>query len=127
MNSSFNHLRAQPSPASERSIHPDKLDQIIEAIASGKYSWACVLLLRFSGYNPLHYIPYSTYNRIIKDGEPRSLKADPMKPRSVNLTGLSREDLSQSPTIDDLEHLEPIPEESHQVNGGFSWLAKLRW
>ncbi|MFO5476534.1 MAG: HetP family heterocyst commitment protein, partial [Dolichospermum sp.] len=32
-----------------------------------KYSWACVLMLRFVGYNPMHYIPYRTYNRILKE------------------------------------------------------------
>ncbi|NEP49837.1 MAG: HetP family heterocyst commitment protein, partial [Moorea sp. SIO3C2] len=30
----------------------EQLNQVIEAIISGKYSWACVLILRFSGYNP---------------------------------------------------------------------------
>ena len=39
---------------------------IIAAISEGKYSWACVLILRSAGYNPLHYMPYRTYNRIIK-------------------------------------------------------------
>lgn len=44
----------------------EQLNQVIEAIISGKYSWACVLILRFSGYNPLQYMPYRTYNRLIK-------------------------------------------------------------
>jgi hypothetical protein len=48
-------------------IHPEQLDQVVEAILAGKYSWACVLMLRFVGYNPMHYIPYRTYNRILKE------------------------------------------------------------
>lgn len=50
-----------------KKINPDQLDQLVEAILAGKYSWACVLLLRFAGYNPLHYIPYRTYNRLLKE------------------------------------------------------------
>lgn len=44
-----------------------QLNQIVEAILAGKYSWACVLILRFAGYEPLHYIPYRTYNRLLKE------------------------------------------------------------
>lgn len=45
----------------------EQFTQVVDAIVSGKYSWACVLILRFAGYNPLHYIPYRTYNRLMKD------------------------------------------------------------
>ena len=45
----------------------EQFNQIVEAILSGKYSWACVLILRFAGYNPLHYLPYRTYKRLMKD------------------------------------------------------------
>ncbi|MBK1986261.1 HetP family heterocyst commitment protein [Sphaerospermopsis aphanizomenoides BCCUSP55] len=48
-------------------ITPEELNQIIEAIADGRYSWACVLILRFIGYNPLHYIPQRTYSRLMKE------------------------------------------------------------
>ncbi|MBH8574027.1 HetP family heterocyst commitment protein [Nostocaceae cyanobacterium CENA369] len=50
-----------------KKINPEQFDQIVEAILAGKYSWACVLILRLAGYNPLHYIPYRTYNRLLKD------------------------------------------------------------
>ncbi|WP_044304480.1 HetP family heterocyst commitment protein [Richelia intracellularis] len=50
-----------------KSIQPEQFDQLVEAILAGKYSWACVLILRFAGYNPLHYIPYRTYNRLLKE------------------------------------------------------------
>ncbi|WP_242044844.1 HetP family heterocyst commitment protein [Anabaena azotica] len=45
----------------------EQLNQIIEAITDGRYSWACVLILRFIGYNPLHFIPQRTYSRILKE------------------------------------------------------------
>ncbi|TAE61926.1 MAG: heterocyst formation protein HetP [Nostocales cyanobacterium] len=51
----------------ESFITPEELNQIIEAITDGRYSWACVLILRFIGYNPLHYIPQRTYSRLIKE------------------------------------------------------------
>ncbi|WP_341526577.1 HetP family heterocyst commitment protein [Nostoc sp. UHCC 0302] len=44
-----------------------ELEQIIKAILLGKYSWACVLILHFAGYNPLEYIPYRTYIRLVKN------------------------------------------------------------
>ncbi|NET32304.1 MAG: HetP family heterocyst commitment protein [Cyanothece sp. SIO1E1] len=56
---------------SDTKIHtvlgPEKFNQLIEAIIDGKYSWACVLFLRFVGYNPLDYMPYRTYNRLLKE------------------------------------------------------------
>ncbi len=51
----------------DKKMHPEQFDQVVEAIIAGKYSWACVLMLRFVGYNPLHYIPYRTYNRLLKE------------------------------------------------------------
>ena len=54
-------------PKINKGISPEQLNEIVEAILAGKYSWACVLLLRYAGYNPLHYIPYRTYNRLLKE------------------------------------------------------------
>lgn len=53
----------------DKAMSEEQFNQVIDAILSGKYSWACVLILRFAGYNPLHYIPYRTYNRLVKDNE----------------------------------------------------------
>lgn len=50
-----------------KKINTDQIEQIIKAIIAGKYSWACVLLLRFSGLNPIDYIPYRTYIRLLKN------------------------------------------------------------
>ncbi len=43
-----------------------QLEEIITAILTRQYSWACVLMLRFNGYDPLQYIPYRTYIRLLK-------------------------------------------------------------
>nr|WP_245562076.1 HetP family heterocyst commitment protein [Stanieria cyanosphaera] len=48
-------------------MNQEQLEQLISAIVAGKYSWACVLMLRFYGRNPLDYIPYRTYYRLIKN------------------------------------------------------------
>lgn len=53
----------------EKSISAEEIQQIVEAIQEHKYSWACVLMLRCAGYNPLQYIPYRTYSRILKQNE----------------------------------------------------------
>lgn len=45
----------------------EQLEQVMEAILAGKYSWACFLMLRFIGYDPLQYLPYRTCNRLIKE------------------------------------------------------------
>ncbi|MGM3308575.1 HetP family heterocyst commitment protein [Anabaena sp. WFMT] len=50
-----------------KKINTEQIEQIVKAIISGKYSWACVLLLRFSGHNPIDYIPYRTYIRLLKN------------------------------------------------------------
>ncbi len=51
----------------EEVINSEQFSKIIDAILNGKYSWACVLFLYWSNYNPLHYIPYRTFNRLIKE------------------------------------------------------------
>jgi hypothetical protein len=93
----------------------EQFSQVVEAILSGKYSWACVLILRFAGYNPLHYIPYRTYNRLIKTNrlENRSVQSNqsPVK--------------SNSPKqLRDLGYLEELKAVSASVHGGqkVSWL-----
>jgi hypothetical protein len=59
-----------PSPNQrDKAMSEEQFNQVIDAILAGKYSWACVLILRFAGYNPLHYIPYRTYNRLMKDND----------------------------------------------------------
>ncbi|MGL5875589.1 MAG: HetP family heterocyst commitment protein [Xenococcaceae cyanobacterium] len=44
-----------------------QLEKVVGAILKGKYSWACVLILRYGGCNPIDYIPTRTYYRLVKD------------------------------------------------------------
>ncbi len=67
-------------------MNPQQFDQIVEAILAGKYSWACVLMLRIVGYNPLHYIPYRTYNRLLKE----NTRNQNIKNESSNINPSSR-------------------------------------
>jgi hypothetical protein len=58
---------SQNAPSNEDKVmNPEQFERLVTAILEGKYSWACVLILRFAGYNPAHYIPYRTYKRLIK-------------------------------------------------------------
>ncbi|MEH1870408.1 MAG: HetP family heterocyst commitment protein [Nostoc sp.] len=58
----------------DTTVKAQQFDKVVEAIIAGKYSWACVLMLRFAGYNPLHYIPYRTYNRLLKENQANRTK-----------------------------------------------------
>lgn len=48
-------------------MSPEQFKQVVDAITEGRYSWACVLILRFAGYNPVHFIPHRTYSRLLKE------------------------------------------------------------
>ncbi len=91
---------------------PEKLDQIIDAIVDGKYSWACVLLLRSNGFNPLHYIPYRTYNRLLKENTQMNkqpvFQSEKMAQGmlSSNISHLYRKQKQRVTVIDDLPHME---------------------
>lgn len=56
----------------KKAMSPEQFDRVVDAILQGKYSWACVLILLNVGYNPLDYIPYRTYNRLLKDNQSSS-------------------------------------------------------
>jgi hypothetical protein len=59
------HMSSQQSV--QNTLTAEQLNQVIEAITDGRYSWACVLILRFVGHNPLHFIPQRTYSRLMKE------------------------------------------------------------
>ncbi len=42
------------------------LDSLLEHILEGRYSMASLEMLKLSGENPQDYIPYRTYNRLLK-------------------------------------------------------------
>jgi hypothetical protein len=89
-----------------RSMTEDQFCQVVDAILKGKYSWACVLILRFAGYNPLHYIPYRTYNRLTKENE--------CHPRRGNQRQNDRED---SLAVDNLPHMRNLKKDSRRLEG----------
>ncbi|MEO0013144.1 MAG: hypothetical protein RLZZ535_1533 [Cyanobacteriota bacterium] len=99
-----------------RAMTNEQFNQVVDAILSGKYSWACLLILRFSGYNPLHYIPYRTYNRLMKSNR------EVMQP-SINakVNHLQEAKVPQkSAQIRDLDLycLEDVEHQSAKVKGG---------
>ncbi len=102
MNSQFNNSANH----SQVGIKAEQLDEIISAILSGKYSWACFLLLRCTGYNPLDYIPYRTSNRLLKENSQVG-KSSQSEIKPV----LSK--------IADLDYLEVARDKRAGVRGGF--------
>ncbi len=114
----------------EKTIKPQQFDQLVEAILAGKYSWACVLMLRFAGYNPLHYIPYRTYNRLLKENS--QLRANQQRNENLKIAKLpsdQRSDGNSSPSclskIKDLAYLEAVGKKKTEIRGGNleHWLA----
>ncbi|MBV6623618.1 MAG: HetP family heterocyst commitment protein [Rivularia sp. (in: Bacteria)] len=107
----------------DKTIHSEQFDQVVEAILAGKYSWACVLMLRFAGYNPLHYIPYRTYNRLIKEHSPKKSKSQQNENIKIAKQGSSqRKDRNMSPSclnkIKDLAYLEVVGKQKTEIRGG---------
>jgi hypothetical protein len=86
----------------DRVMQPEQFNQVIDAILSGKYSWACVLILKFAGYNPLHYIPYRTYNRIVKDNV--AIKREAQSERNSPSAAIAFKDLGYVKSIDSQEN-----------------------
>jgi arginine utilization protein RocB len=109
--------------SSDKVMTLEQFTQVIEAIAEGKYSWACVLILRFAGYNPLHYIPYRTYNRLDKENSPgkRGRVLNKIEEPRFEDTGCESNSLKNKPIqsqISDLAYLEVLDETS-DVQGGY--------
>jgi hypothetical protein len=103
-------------------VLPEKLDQIIDAIVDGKYSWACVLLLRSHGLNPLHYIPYRTYNRLQKENI-QAKKQPAVQPESMahailssSMAHLYKKQERGVTVIHDLPHMETAAQS--KIRGG---------
>lgn len=115
----------------DKVMEPEQFTQVIEAILEGKYSWACVLILRFAGYNPLHYIPYRTYNRLVKDNSSaqsfnkHSSKNPTQKQPEQEMDKhlYSSKDAQKSlHLIQDLAYLEIPKEPPSKIRGGWrSW------
>jgi hypothetical protein len=96
----------------------EQFDLVVEAILSGKYSWACVLILRFGGYNPLHYIPYRTYNRLMKE---QRLGQTESRHRANDND--SEGEPSRTLAVKDLAYVEILDKQLQEVTGGSSHLT----
>lgn len=110
----------------DKAMTTEQFNQVVEAILAGKYSWACVLILRFAGYNPLHYIPYRTYNRLVKDhrqdNQLNEHKNRPIARQKATLKSSSSSPSSQrkGTQINDLSYLEIVDKQptAAKVRGG---------
>ncbi|BCL38422.1 HetP family heterocyst commitment protein [Nostoc sp. MS1] len=105
-----------------KAINPQQFDKVVEAILAGKYSWACVLMLRFAGYNPLHYIPYRTYNRLLKENSEAS-KAQQQENVKISQTATVARSNANMPSsclskIKDLAYLEVVGKQTTEIQGG---------
>lgn len=110
-----------PSMNIDKKMNPEQFAQVVDAILEGKYSWACVLILRFTGYNPLHYIPYRTYNRLLKENCQVG-RSSRRATNSVNTDNLGSQSSSISSQkllnkIDDLAYLELLEKQHTQIEG----------
>ncbi|NWF62455.1 MAG: HetP family heterocyst commitment protein [Fischerella sp.] len=108
----------------EKTLNSEQFDQLVEAILAGKYSWACVLMLRFAGYNPLHYIPYRTYNRLIKENS-QLKRASQQRNENLKIAKLPSDKRSDSnpaqsclSKIKDLAYLEVVGKQKREIRGG---------
>ena len=109
----------------DKAMTTEQFNQVVEAILSGKYSWACVLILRFAGYNPLHYIPYRTYNRLVKDNRQdnqsnKTKKHSLVRERSKIQSDSSSSQRDRDGQIKDLSYLEVVyrQQSAEKVLGG---------
>lgn len=109
----------------DKKLPPEQFDQVVEAILAGKYSWACVLMLRFAGYNPLHYIPYRTYNRLLKENTHVS-RSNQQQNDNIKIASLPSDKRSESQMtpksclskIKDLAYLEVVGKKKTEIRGG---------
>lgn len=112
----------------KKPVHPEQFDQVVEAILAGKYSWACVLMLRFAGYNPLHYIPYRTYNRLLKDNSKE--KSNKHQDNTDVAPASEKSSHNNIPSsclskIKDLAYMEVVGKQKREIRGGNldEWLS----
>ncbi len=126
---------AQRIPVSDPSINTtishEQLNQIVEAILAGEYSWACFLLLCCTGYEPSRYIPYRTYNRLVK----KSCQAGKVSIQTTNRIKTENQcsEINSSRTssqgslskIKDLGYLEVVGKQKTQVRGGSLFQLQL--
>jgi hypothetical protein len=106
-----------------KAMTPEQFAQVVEAISQGRYSWACVLILRFVGYNPLHFIPYRTYSRLVKENRLLSAKESSMHSVQADSqftikSAASPASSSRLSQIHDLAYLETVEQQESHIHGG---------
>ncbi|MDZ8185381.1 MAG: HetP family heterocyst commitment protein [Nostoc sp. ChiSLP02] len=108
----------------DRTMKAQQFDKVVEAILAGKYSWACVLMLRFAGYNPLHYIPYRTYNRLLKENS-QDTRINQQQSENIKLLKQSNDSRSENNVssnplnkIKDRTYLEVVGKQKTEICGG---------
>lgn len=107
----------------DKAMTAEQFTQVVDAILAGKYSWACVLILRYAGYNPLHYIPYRTYNRLMKENCQNQGKRAGDYSTSMNHNCVSALTAHKdSHRIPDLDYREIVNDKSTKLRGGESSL-----
>lgn len=111
-----------PLNSYSKAMTTDQFDQVVAAISEGRYSWACVLILRFAGYNPVHFIPIRTYSRLLKENRQRQT---PPLQRNNQRTMTEAHSVTKHLSVNrELEYTEAI--EGHRTQGGYSPLASDR-
>jgi hypothetical protein len=115
------------SSSFEKKANREQFDQVVEAILAGKYSWACVLMLRFSGYNPLHYIPYRTYNRLLKENS-TSKKSNQQLHDEISKIKTTSDKVPENrlaasclSKIKDLAYMEVMGQKKNKVRNSGTW------
>jgi hypothetical protein len=104
----------------DKAMTNEQFTQVVDAILEGKYSWACVLILRFAGYNPLHYIPYRTYNRLMKDNSKDHHKRRHCEANLFPNQQLSDQNFQKPHQIQDLAYLESLNQSQDLIKGSYS-------
>jgi hypothetical protein len=80
-----------------------------------------LLILRSVGYNPMHYIPYRTYNRLMKEHlQGRNSKSNQATSPKLEESASYSKSRKLSESIQDLPYLESIDRTNVRVKGGFS-------
>nr|WP_255525309.1 HetP family heterocyst commitment protein [Fortiea sp. LEGE XX443] len=107
-------------PSSPKNFHStitqEQLEQVINAISDGRYSWACVLILRFVGYNPLHFIPQRTYSRLMKEhSQFTDAKLDSQN--KLQATVNSDDSQAEIQNFNNSNYLEPSDKKQENIQG----------
>lgn len=102
----------------QKPMSVDQFNQVVEAISDGRYSWACVLILKFAGYNPVHFIPYRTYSRLLKENNQRLNAARTEREQIPTYANPRKSELGQLGKIRDLGYLETVDRQEKKLQGG---------